>query len=92
MKVTGIDPRSRRGDILALFWVGTLGVAIDVVAGGAAAPFDASADTNSVTVTSLPSAYFVVTVFATIPLGTATLGGGRGMDTDDAGGFDVAAG
>ena len=78
MKVTGVDPKSRLGTTLL---VGVLVVAGGELAEGvgfAAALFELSAGTNSVTVTSLPSAYFVVTVFAIMPSGTARLGGGRG--------------
>jgi hypothetical protein len=63
--------------------VGTLAVALVegvgfvlAVVGFAEVPLELpAAGTNSVTVTSLPSAYFVLTVFATIPCGTARLGG-----------------
>ena len=54
-------------------------VSADAVAAGAGELLFAG--TNSVTVTSLPSAYFVVTVFAIIPGGTAAFAGGlEGID------------
>jgi hypothetical protein len=79
VKVTGTDPKSCLGIKLvdALIVAGVLaeGVGFAAVVGFAAPPLEFPDGTNSVTVTSLPSAYFVVTVFATIPCGTARLGG-----------------
>jgi hypothetical protein len=71
VKLTGLEPRSYLGIKLT-------GAAEVEAAGGRVAPVLLEAGTYSVTVTSLPSLYFVVVVFATIPCGTATLGGGRG--------------
>lgn len=75
---TGRAPKSRRiamevGAAEAGFVVG-----VDAEAAGCGALFPPPGCVNSVVVTCLPSGYVVVTVFETIPGGTATFGGGRG--------------